>query len=203
MSPIGRKKCIPDLVLHRVECRACGTLWWPTLPFMIETHRFVRSFALRVLDMLRLAPIRAVAEFSNSVSTTSILRGARQPDEPGKPTLAYSPPLRLVSLVLISQRRQEVQRIPAGRGGWPLKDVAEDHARYRSRGAQTSIECIVAIPCANNQRADNQAPEVDEDESKMKVMIRMTNAAAGIAFRGMPDGGKPGIPQLDGTPVVG
>lgn len=145
--------------------------------------------------MLRLAPIRTVAEFSNSVSTTSILRGARQPDEPGKPTLAYTPPLRLVSLVLIYQRRQEVQRIPAGRGGWPLKDVAEDHARYRSRGAQTSIECIVAIPCANNQRADNQAPEVDEDESKMKVMIRMTNAAAGIAFRGMPDGGNREYPN--------
>jgi len=63
MSPIGRKKCILDLVLHRVQCCECSTLWWPTLPFMIGTHRFVRSFALTVLDLLRFGTIRSVAEF--------------------------------------------------------------------------------------------------------------------------------------------
>ena len=63
MSPIGRKKCMLELVLHRLKCRECSALWWPTLPFMIGTHRFVRSFALTVLDMLRFSTIRSVAEY--------------------------------------------------------------------------------------------------------------------------------------------
>jgi transposase len=63
MSPIGRKKCMLELVIHRLKCRGCSTLWWPTLPFMIGTHRYVRSFALTVLDMLRFSTIRSVAEY--------------------------------------------------------------------------------------------------------------------------------------------
>jgi transposase len=63
MSPIGRKKCILDLTLHRLKCRLCSALWWPTLPFMTGTHRFVRSFALTVLDMLRFGTIRSVAQY--------------------------------------------------------------------------------------------------------------------------------------------
>ena len=51
------------LVLHRLKCRQCSALWWPTLPFMVGTHRFVRSFALTVLDMLRFSTIRSVAEY--------------------------------------------------------------------------------------------------------------------------------------------
>jgi transposase len=63
MSPIGRKKCMLELLLHRLKCRKCSALWWPTLPFMIGTHRFVRSFALTVLDMLRFGTIRSVAQY--------------------------------------------------------------------------------------------------------------------------------------------
>ena len=63
MSPIGRKKCMLELVLHRLKCRKCSMLFWPTLPFMVGTHRFVRSFALTVLDMLRFSTIRSVAEY--------------------------------------------------------------------------------------------------------------------------------------------
>ena len=63
MSPIGRKKCMLELVLHRLKCRGCSTLWWPTLPFMIGTHRYVRSFALTVIEMLRFSTIRSVAEY--------------------------------------------------------------------------------------------------------------------------------------------
>jgi hypothetical protein len=57
MSPIGRKKCMLELVLHRLKCRGCSTLWWPTLPFMVGTHRYVRSFALTVIEMLRFSTI--------------------------------------------------------------------------------------------------------------------------------------------------
>jgi len=63
MGPIGRKKCLLDLVLHRVQCCECWTLWWSTLPFMVGTHRFVRSFALTVLDLLKFGTIRSVAEY--------------------------------------------------------------------------------------------------------------------------------------------
>ncbi len=63
MSPIGRKKCMIELMLHRLKCRSCSALWWPTLPFMIGTRRCVRSFALAVLDMLRFATISSVAEY--------------------------------------------------------------------------------------------------------------------------------------------
>lgn len=63
MSPIGRKKCMLELILHRLKCRRCSTLWWPTLPFMTGTHRYVRSFALTVLDMLRFSTIRSAAEY--------------------------------------------------------------------------------------------------------------------------------------------
>ncbi len=63
MTPIGRKKCMLELILHRLKCRECSMLWWPTLPFMVGTHRFVRSFALTVLDMLRFSTIRSVAEY--------------------------------------------------------------------------------------------------------------------------------------------
>jgi transposase len=63
MSPIVRKKCMLELVIHRLKRRACSALWWPTLPFMIGTHRFVRSFALTVLDMLRFSTIRSVTEY--------------------------------------------------------------------------------------------------------------------------------------------
>jgi transposase len=63
MSPLGRKSCSVDLTLHRLQCRQCGQLWWPQLPFMLGKHRYVRSFALTVLDLLRFGTIRAVAHY--------------------------------------------------------------------------------------------------------------------------------------------
>lgn len=61
MPPIGRKRCILDLLLHRVQCCNCSHVWWPRLPFMIGNHGFVRSFALFVQDMLKLMTIQDVA----------------------------------------------------------------------------------------------------------------------------------------------
>ncbi len=63
MSPIGRKRCFLDLLLHRLKCLRCGHLWWPTLPFMDGKHRYVRSFALTALDLLKFGTIRSVAEY--------------------------------------------------------------------------------------------------------------------------------------------
>jgi transposase len=63
MSPMGRKKCYLVLNLHRLQCEGCSAIWWPHLPFMIGKHRFVRSFALTALDLLRFGTIRAVAHY--------------------------------------------------------------------------------------------------------------------------------------------
>ena len=63
LGPVGRKRCFLVLSLHRIKCSTCGALWWPTLPFMVGKHRFTRSFALIVLDLLRFGTIRWVAEY--------------------------------------------------------------------------------------------------------------------------------------------
>ena len=63
MSPTGRKRCFLDLVLHRLKCRECGGLWWQRLPFMDGKHRYVRSFALTVLDLLQFCTIQAASQY--------------------------------------------------------------------------------------------------------------------------------------------
>jgi transposase len=63
MSPMGRKRCFLDLLLHRLKCQECGSLWWHRLPFMDGNHRYVRSFALTVLDLLQFCTIQAASEY--------------------------------------------------------------------------------------------------------------------------------------------
>ena len=63
MPPMGRKKCFLEVLLHRLKCQRCGHLWWPSLPFMDGKHRYVRSFALTVLDLLKFGTIRSVSEY--------------------------------------------------------------------------------------------------------------------------------------------
>jgi transposase len=61
MGLIGRKHCILNLELHRLECCNCGKLWWPKLCFMVGNHRYTTSFALTALDLLRFGTVQAVA----------------------------------------------------------------------------------------------------------------------------------------------
>ena len=63
LSPIGRKRCLLDLELHRDKCRCCNKIFWPRLPFMDGKHRYARCFALTVLDLLKFATIKAVAKY--------------------------------------------------------------------------------------------------------------------------------------------
>lgn len=63
LSPLGRKRCFLDLLLHRLKCKECGYLWWPHPPFLDGKHRYVRSFALTVLDLLKFGTIRSVAQY--------------------------------------------------------------------------------------------------------------------------------------------
>ena len=61
MGLIGRKHGILNLELHRLQCRNCDKLWWPRFTFMVGNHRYTRSFALTVLDLLRFGTVQAVA----------------------------------------------------------------------------------------------------------------------------------------------
>lgn len=63
MPPIGRKQAMIHVTMHRLQCKACGHIWWPPLPFVDGKVRFTRSFASTVLDMLKFATIKAVADY--------------------------------------------------------------------------------------------------------------------------------------------
>ncbi len=63
MSPIGRKRCYLAVDIHRMYCKDCKKLRWPKLPFTYGKRRFVRSFALTVLDLLRFGTIQSVAQY--------------------------------------------------------------------------------------------------------------------------------------------
>ena len=60
---IGRKRCLLDLLIHRVQCLRCKHIWWPQLSFMLGKHSYARSFALQVLDLLKMATIKDVANY--------------------------------------------------------------------------------------------------------------------------------------------
>ena len=61
LPPFGKKKCFLDLILHRVQCRSCNHLYWPTLPFMPGIKRMTRSFVRYALDLLQFGTIKDVA----------------------------------------------------------------------------------------------------------------------------------------------
>ena len=63
MPPIGRKQALLRVTMHRLQCKSCESMWWPQLPFIRGTARYTRSFAQTVLDMLRFATIKSVADF--------------------------------------------------------------------------------------------------------------------------------------------
>lgn len=63
MPPIGRKQALLRVTMHRLQCKSCDSMWWPQLPFIKGTARYTRSFAHTVLDMLRFATIKSVADF--------------------------------------------------------------------------------------------------------------------------------------------
>ncbi len=63
LPPVGRKRCVLELEIHRLQCKTCGHLWWPVLSFMHGSKRFTRAFAQTVLDLLQFSTIKAVARY--------------------------------------------------------------------------------------------------------------------------------------------
>lgn len=63
LPPMGRKRCMLELIMHRLCCKNCGSLYWPRLQFMTGNKRYTRAFALTVLDLLKFSTVKAVADY--------------------------------------------------------------------------------------------------------------------------------------------
>ena len=63
LPPVGRKRCVLKIELHRLCCAQCSYKWWPRLCFMTGSKRYTRSFALTALDLLQFGTIQAVARY--------------------------------------------------------------------------------------------------------------------------------------------
>jgi transposase len=51
------------LLVHRLQCRKCGAMAWPQLPFAGPRRSFTSSFERMVIELLRFATIAACARF--------------------------------------------------------------------------------------------------------------------------------------------
>jgi len=63
LPQIGRHQAWLYLVVHRLECRNCGALSWPHLPFTGPRLSYTRSFERLVLELLKFTTIAACAFF--------------------------------------------------------------------------------------------------------------------------------------------
>lgn len=53
LVPIGRKKVWLHLTVHRLECKDCGAIRWPSLPFADPRRSYTHAFERFVADLLR------------------------------------------------------------------------------------------------------------------------------------------------------
>lgn len=65
MPPLGRKRCMLELVMHRFCCKRCGHLFWPKLNFMDGNKRYTKAFQLTALELLQYGTIKDVAGYLN------------------------------------------------------------------------------------------------------------------------------------------
>jgi transposase len=63
LPQIGRHQVWLHLLVHRLQCRNCGALCWPHLPFTGPRLSYTRSFERLVLEILQFATIAACASF--------------------------------------------------------------------------------------------------------------------------------------------
>jgi transposase len=59
----AQKKMVLKLKIHRILCRSCQKIRWPELPFAPNTQRYVNSFAIFEIELLKFATITSVADF--------------------------------------------------------------------------------------------------------------------------------------------
>jgi len=63
LPPMGMHQVWLMLIVHRLQCRKCGAISWPRLPFAGPRRSFANSFERLVLEILRFATIAACAQF--------------------------------------------------------------------------------------------------------------------------------------------
>ena len=63
LPAIGTRQVWLLLLVHRLQCRNCGALAWPHLPFADPRRSYTSSFERMVLEILRFATIAACAHF--------------------------------------------------------------------------------------------------------------------------------------------
>jgi transposase len=63
MAPLGNKKAILAVELHRLQCLNCRHIWWPRMPFAKPRKRVTISFEKYVIELMRFATIEHVAKF--------------------------------------------------------------------------------------------------------------------------------------------
>src|ERR1700733_1130806 len=63
MAPMGNKKAWIVVELHRLCCRNCHHIWWPSMPFARPKKRMTISFEKYVIELMRFATLEHAAGF--------------------------------------------------------------------------------------------------------------------------------------------
>jgi transposase len=63
LVPVGRRKCILEIVVHKFKCKDCGCSAWVDLPFAVGKLPMTRPFVNYILSLVRLGTIKAIAMF--------------------------------------------------------------------------------------------------------------------------------------------
>ena len=63
MAPSGDKATFLWVVLQRLKCLICETIWWPTMPFAHGKRRVTISFERYVVKMMAFSTIEHTAKF--------------------------------------------------------------------------------------------------------------------------------------------
>lgn len=63
MAPLGLKAAFLHVEIHRLQCLTCLFAWWPPMPFVKPKKRITRSFERYVIELMRFATIKHVANF--------------------------------------------------------------------------------------------------------------------------------------------
>lgn len=62
LPPVGRKKCMLEVIVQKRHCMHCSSKWWPSLPFAKGKERMTHSFKNYALDLLQFGTIQDVAK---------------------------------------------------------------------------------------------------------------------------------------------
>ena len=62
LPPTGSKKATLEVSVKRHLCKSCSCSWWPKMPFASGKRRMTHSFVAHILDLMKMATIKDVAD---------------------------------------------------------------------------------------------------------------------------------------------